>query len=76
MRRTKNIKKQYCRDYYADNKEVLIRNRIEYYEDNAERIKQHQAQVIICDICGGQIRWDGLKRHQLTIKCQKSHRNV
>ena len=70
--KNKEYKKQYCRDYYEDNKEELIRRKMEYYEDNKQRIKQHQEQVIICEICGSQIRWDGLNRHQLTIKCKKA----
>lgn len=59
---------QKASEYYTDNIEYNRQRTMEYKQLHKEQINQ----IITCEICGSQIRRDGIKRHQSTIKCKKS----
>ena len=56
--------KEWHKQNYENNKEVLLTGMKEYYENNKEKIQ--------CSKCGSGVVKKGLLKHQRTIKCQNT----
>ena len=41
-----------------------------YYENNKEEINKKKSEIIICNICGSEVRKSDIARHQKSVKCQ------
>ena len=61
--------KEQSKKYYEDNADKIKEHHKKYYEDNADKIAERDKEKINCDICGCEVRKQGLKRHKRTQKC-------
>ena len=62
-----NIAGRTYKEYYQNNKEVIIKQKHEYRQNNLEAIKAYKCKVVICE-CGTKSTNGHLKRHKLTKK--------
>ena len=66
--RTKYIKKK-SKNYYYNNKEVIIEKRKEYYQGKKDYINEKGKETIECEFCKCIRVKRELKRHQKSKKC-------
>jgi len=64
-------KKNYCKQYYIDNKERLNTKGKEYYSNNKDRLKKESLEVVQCPLCGTCLRKSSLSHHKRTEKCKE-----
>jgi hypothetical protein len=64
-------KKNYCKQYYIDNKERLNTKGKEYYTNNKDRLKKESLEVVQCPLCGTCLRKSSLSHHKRTEKCKE-----
>jgi hypothetical protein len=62
-------KKEYNKQYHKQNADKLLKEKKQYYDDNKDKIAEKGKQKINCDICGCEVRKQGLKRHKISLKC-------
>lgn len=54
------------------NRYIPGRTRKQYREENRDKIRQHQGEVIKCPLCNGNITRRNLATHKQTLKCQNA----
>ena len=59
------------KEYYQENKDVILEKKKEYRENNNDKINEK----VECSICGVSISKHGLARHQRSNKCKKAISN-
>jgi len=57
-----------AREYRESNKDKLLKQRQEYYVNNRQLISQRSKLKGCCDVCGKEMRKDGIRRHKLKCK--------
>ena len=70
--------KEYHKEYYQNNKELLKNNAKRYYDNNTNNIKDKmkdyrelKKKTIQCEFCNSTITAHHLRRHQRSLKCKK-----
>ena len=66
----KNIIRQKKAEYRANNQEKLQVQNAKYRNDNKDKIRIKTLKKSACHICGRTVRFDGMRRHQRTKRCQ------
>ena len=61
--------KQYCKEYYDENKSKIDEQQKKYYEENKSKIKEQKKEKITCEKCDSIITIGCISRHQKTKKC-------
>jgi hypothetical protein len=64
------IRERYWIEFYGDkcvNERIPSRTRKEYYEENIDKIKEHQKEIITCE-CGGKFTRTNLSQHRKSKK--------
>ena len=82
--RTKKEYKQDNRDeilekaklYYENNRDERLEYQKKYDENNRDERLEKNKQKCKCDVCGCEIRKNGLKKHQRTPKCMNANKSV
>jgi len=62
--------------YREVNKEVILEKKKDYYEDNKEVIAEKMKEIVKCDICGAESNKGHLARHKKTQKCLSVKNNL
>jgi len=57
------------KEWYEDNKQVILEKDKKYREDNKEIILEKKKEKCKCDICGAEVTKNHLQRHKRTQKC-------
>ena len=57
-----------AREYRESNKDKLLKQRQDYYVNNRQLISQRSKLKGCCDVCGKEMRKDGIRRHKLKCK--------
>ena len=57
------------REYTKNNPDKISKYKKEYYQNNRDELLEKRKEKITCNICGCDVRKDGLKRHQQSNKC-------
>lgn len=65
----KNIAGRTRKEWCKDNSDKISQKAKKYYQNNRDELLEKQKEKITCNICGCDVRKNGLKRHQQTIKC-------
>ena len=64
------------KEWYEDNKEVILEKNKKYREANKEVIAEKKKEKCKCDICGAEVRKDVLERHKTSKKCLSVKNNL
>jgi len=57
------------KEYYLDNREIILEKKKVYRENNREIIAEKKKQKVCCNICGLFVSKDYLCKHRQTQKC-------
>jgi hypothetical protein len=63
---------EYSRKWHEANREKHNEQKCKYREANREQILSKAREKITCPHCGGEVRKDGLLKHQRSKKCMKA----
>ena len=70
----RSCKKIRAAKYYIENSNLLLADKVKYYQNNKEKIsireKEYNKKKVECEICKSVVIRNSLKRHQKTIKCK------
>jgi len=68
-KRNKEHIKEYNAERYQQKKDEINIQHKQYRVANKERIKAHNLEQVICDVCGANVSRHSLARHKRTNKC-------
>lgn len=63
--------KQYHNEWYENNKQKVKEQVKQYRIDNKEKISEKNKEIVVCDLCGTQVKKYCLNNHKKTDKCKR-----